>query len=76
MANFDSTFIFMPLAEAQAFFNLDGQANVIEVYVDDPDHMDAMRALIAAAEAAADDRHRLARAQQELLRRAEGRSAT
>ena len=44
MANFDNTFIFMPLPEAQAYFNLDGQANVIEVYVDDPDHMDAMRA--------------------------------
>ena len=44
MATFDDTFIFMPLAEAQAFFNQEGQANVIEVYVDDPDHMDAMRA--------------------------------
>jgi lipoprotein-releasing system permease protein len=43
MSNFDNTFLFLPLAEAQAYFNLDGQANVIEVYVDDPDHMDAMR---------------------------------
>ena len=50
MANFDGTFLFMPLGEAQAFFNLDGQANVIEVYVDDPDHMDHMRELITAAE--------------------------
>jgi lipoprotein-releasing system permease protein len=50
MATFDSTFVFMPLAEAQAYFNLDGQANVIEVYVDDPDRMDAMRGRIAAAE--------------------------
>ena len=33
----------MPLSEAQAFFNLDEQANVIEVYVDDPEHMDLMR---------------------------------
>ena len=32
MATFDNTFIFMPLAEAQTFFNYDGQANVIEVY--------------------------------------------
>jgi lipoprotein-releasing system permease protein len=50
MATFDNTFVFMPLAEAQAFFNLDGQANVIEVYLDDPDRIDAMRARIDAAE--------------------------
>ncbi len=50
MATFDGTFVFMPLPEAQAYFNLDGQANVIEVYVDDPDHMDAMRERISAAE--------------------------
>jgi lipoprotein-releasing system permease protein len=50
MATFDGTFVFMPLAEAQAYFNLDGQANVIEVYVDDPDRIDAMRQRIDAAE--------------------------
>jgi lipoprotein-releasing system permease protein len=50
MATFDGAFVFMPLAEAQAYFNLDGEANVIEVYVDDPDHMDAMRDRIAAVE--------------------------
>jgi lipoprotein-releasing system permease protein len=50
MATFDGSFVFMPLPEAQAYFNLDGQANVIEVYVDDPDHMDAMRERISAAE--------------------------
>ncbi|MGO4872289.1 MAG: lipoprotein-releasing ABC transporter permease subunit [Roseiarcus sp.] len=50
MSTFDGTFVFMPLPEAQAYFNLDGQANVIEVYVDDPDHMDAVRNRITAAE--------------------------
>jgi lipoprotein-releasing system permease protein len=50
MATFDGTFVFMPLPEAQAYFNLDGQANVIEVYVDDPDHIDAIRGRISAAE--------------------------
>ena len=50
MANFDGAFIFMPLAEAQAFFNYDGQANVIEVYVDDPDHIDRIKPAIAGAE--------------------------
>jgi lipoprotein-releasing system permease protein len=50
MAAFDGSFIFMPLAEAQAFFNYDGQANVIEVYLDDPDRIDAMRDSITKAE--------------------------
>lgn len=50
MANFDGTFVFMPLQEAQAFFNLDEQANVIEVYVDDPEHMDLMRDRIGPAQ--------------------------
>ncbi len=50
MATFDNTFIFMPLAEAQTFFNQDGQANVIEVYVADPDDMDAMREEIEPAQ--------------------------
>jgi lipoprotein-releasing system permease protein len=50
MANFDGAFIFMPLAEAQAFFNFDGQANVIEVYVDDPDRIDKLKPAITAAE--------------------------
>ena len=76
MATFDNTFIFMPLPEAQAFFNYDGQANVIEVYVDDPDHMDAMRRAHRTGPAASDDRHRLAPAQPELLRRARRSSAT
>jgi lipoprotein-releasing system permease protein len=50
MATFDNTFIFMPLAEAQTFFNDEGQANVIEVYVADPDNMDAMRQAIEAVQ--------------------------
>ena len=50
MATFDNTFIFMPLAEAQTFFNDEGQANVIEVYVADPDNMDAMRRAIEPAQ--------------------------
>ena len=50
MATFDNTFIFMPLAEAQTFFNYEGQANVIEVYVADPDDMDAMRRAIEPAQ--------------------------
>ena len=50
MSTFDNTFIFMPLAEAQTFFNQDGQASVIEVYVADPDNIDAMRRKIEPAQ--------------------------
>ena len=50
MSTFDNTFVFMPLAEAQTFFNQDGQANVIEVYVANPDNMDAMRKAIEPAQ--------------------------
>ncbi len=50
MSTFDNTFIFMPLTEAQTFFNQEGQANVIEVYVANPDNMDAMRKAIEPAQ--------------------------
>ena len=50
MTTFDNTFIFMPLPEAQTFFNQDGQASVIEVYVSDPDDIDAMRRKIEPAQ--------------------------
>ena len=49
MSNFDGSFVFMPLSEAQAYFNLDGVVNLIEVYLDDPDGVDAMRPRITAA---------------------------
>ncbi len=43
MSEFDSSFVYMPITEAQAYFGKDGEASVIEVFVDDPDHMDAVR---------------------------------
>jgi lipoprotein-releasing system permease protein len=49
MYKFDDTFVFLPLPEVQAFFNLDGQVNVIEAYVDNPDQMDEMRERIEPA---------------------------
>jgi lipoprotein-releasing system permease protein len=49
MSNYDNTFVFLPLPEAQAYFNKDGLADVIEVYVDDPDHMDGIRTAIQPA---------------------------
>ena len=44
MSEFDSTFVFMPLAEAQTYFNRDGDVNVIEVYLDNADKVDEARA--------------------------------
>ena len=43
MSEFDSSFVYMPLGEAQAFFDKDGQATVIEVFVDRPDDLDSIR---------------------------------
>ncbi len=43
MSEFDGTFVYMPLGEAQAFFNREGEATLIEVFLDQPDHMDAIR---------------------------------
>ncbi len=43
MTEFDATFVFMPLAESQAFFNRDSDVSLIEVYLDNPDGVAAMR---------------------------------
>ncbi|MCJ2108727.1 lipoprotein-releasing ABC transporter permease subunit [Methylobacterium sp. E-041] len=43
MTEFDSTFVFMPLAESQAFFNREGDVSLIEIYIDNPDAVAAMR---------------------------------
>jgi len=40
MSQYDNAFIFMPLAEAQAYFNKTGLAGHIEVMVDDPDRVE------------------------------------
>ena len=43
MSEYDSTFIFMPLAEAQAYFNRANDVTAIEVYTDNPDKIDDFR---------------------------------
>jgi lipoprotein-releasing system permease protein len=43
MSEYDSAFVFMPLSEAQAYFNRAGDVTAIEVYTDDPDHIDRFR---------------------------------
>ncbi|MDE2364480.1 MAG: lipoprotein-releasing ABC transporter permease subunit [Hyphomicrobiales bacterium] len=48
MAEFDGLFVYMPLQEAQAFFNKEGQVSTIEVFVDNPDKVDEIRPRIEA----------------------------
>lgn len=43
MSEYDGAFIFMPFEEAQAYFNMDGMASGVEVMIDNPDHVDALR---------------------------------
>ena len=49
MSEFDATFVFMPLSEAQPFFNREEDVNVIEVFLNDADRVDEARAGIDRA---------------------------
>jgi len=49
MSEYDSAFVFMPLSEAQAYFNRAGDVTAIEVYTDNPDQVDRTRKLVAEA---------------------------
>ncbi len=49
MSEYDGSFVFIPLKEAQAYFNRNGDVNAIEVYVDNPDRVLAFHKAIADA---------------------------
>jgi lipoprotein-releasing system permease protein len=50
MSEFDAAFVFMPLSEAQIYFNRNKDVTAIDVYTDDPDHIDYhFRKLVADA---------------------------
>jgi lipoprotein-releasing system permease protein len=49
MSEYDASFVFMPLAEAQAYFNRSNDVNAIEIYTNDPDRIDRFRELVADA---------------------------
>src|SRR5579864_4024358 len=51
MSEYDASFVFMPLAEAQAYFNRSGDVTAIEIYTDDPDRVDRYRPLVTQAAA-------------------------
>jgi lipoprotein-releasing system permease protein len=46
MSEYDAGFVFMPLTEAQAYFNRAGDVTSIEVYTDNPDRVDQYRKAI------------------------------
>ena len=49
MSIFDSTYVFLPLKEAQIFFDREGEASLIEVFLKNPDDIDKVRDAIALA---------------------------
>jgi lipoprotein-releasing system permease protein len=49
MSEYDSSIVFMPMPEAQLYFNRAGDVTAIEVYTDNPDRMDLYRRLVTAA---------------------------
>jgi lipoprotein-releasing system permease protein len=49
MSEYDRMMIFMPLAEAQKYFAKNGEVDVVEVIVNDPENVDAFRSEILKA---------------------------
>jgi lipoprotein-releasing system permease protein len=49
MSEFDSSIIFMPLPEAQLYFNSDGLVQSIELVLKDPDRVDELRPIVEEA---------------------------
>jgi lipoprotein-releasing system permease protein len=49
MSEYDSSIVYMPLSEAQLYFNMEGRAQTIEIYVDNPDNVDALRPKVEEA---------------------------
>ena len=49
MYEYDSSFVYVPLEAAQVFFRQKGSVNAIEVFVTDPDRIDAVRRAVYEA---------------------------
>ena len=67
MSEYDAAFVFMPLSEAQAYFNRAGDVTAIEVYTDDPDQVDSYQRAINEIAGAADLHDQLAGPQRHVL---------
>src|ERR1700688_1343628 len=51
MSEYDASLVYMPLVESQAYFNRSGDVTAIEVYIDNPDHVDRFKDLVTKAAA-------------------------
>src|ERR1700721_2795704 len=51
MSEYDASFVFMPLAEAQAYFNRNNDVTAIEVFTTNPDKIDGFRKTVTEAAA-------------------------
>ncbi len=49
MSEYDASIIFMGINEAQLYFNMEGRAQTIEVFLDHPDDVDEMRTKVEEA---------------------------
>jgi lipoprotein-releasing system permease protein len=49
MSEYDAAIVFMPIEEAQLYFNQEGRAQSLEIFVANPDNVDALRPLIEDA---------------------------
>ncbi|MGH6761491.1 MAG: lipoprotein-releasing ABC transporter permease subunit [Phyllobacterium sp.] len=49
MSEYDASIVFLPLEEAQLYFNQEGSVQSIELFVDNPDNVDALRPAIEEA---------------------------
>jgi lipoprotein-releasing system permease protein len=49
MSEYDSSILFMPLPEAQLYFNRSGDVTAIEIYTENPDRIDNFRRLVSEA---------------------------
>ncbi|MFK3664962.1 lipoprotein-releasing ABC transporter permease subunit [Ochrobactrum teleogrylli] len=49
MSEYDNSIVMMPLSEAQLFFNQEGKVQSLEIFVENPDKVDAMRAPVEEA---------------------------
>jgi lipoprotein-releasing system permease protein len=49
MSEFDATFVYMPLSEAQTYFNRQGDVQLIEVFLENADRVDEARGAIEEA---------------------------
>ncbi|MFD2235851.1 lipoprotein-releasing ABC transporter permease subunit [Aureimonas populi] len=49
LSEYDAAYVYMPFEEAQLFFNSDGQAQSIEIFVDRPDNVQTLQGAIEQA---------------------------